>query len=79
MKKNGTYRKVKFTITRTGYGQYMLEAHYRGRNIKVHVTDSSLWDDIDKEEREDREDRRYALKSAYGRIVNEYRRMYIDF
>ena len=76
MKKNGTYRKVKFTITRTGYGQYMLEAHYRGRNIKVHVTDSSLWDDIDKE---DGEYRRYALKTAYGRIVNEYRRMYVDF
>lgn len=81
MKKNGTYRKVKFTITRlaAGYGQFMLEAKYRGKNIKVRVTDASLWDDIDKEEKEDREERRYALKSAYGRIVNEYRRIYINF
>lgn len=73
MKKNGTYRKVKFTITRTGYGQYMLEAHYRGRNIKVHVTDSSLWDDID----EDVDTKRKkALRSCYKYITVEYNRIY---
>ena len=49
MKKEGTFRRVEFTITRSGYGQYMLEAHYRGKDIKVHVTDSSLWDDIDED------------------------------
>ena len=77
MKKNGTYRKVKFTITRlAGYGRYQLDAKYRGKKMSIFVNDASIWDDIDKE---DREDRRYALKSAYGRIVNEYRRMYIDF
>lgn len=77
MKKNGTYRKVKFTITRlAGYGRYQLDAKYRGKNISIFVNDASIWDDIDDE---DKDGRRHALKSAYGRIVNEYRRMYVDF
>lgn len=71
MKKNGTYRKVKFTITRlSGYGRYQLEAKYRGKKISIFINDASLWDDIDDEE--NKEERRYALKSAYERIVREY-------
>lgn len=78
MKKNGAFRKVKFTITRlAGYGRYQLDAKYRGKNISIFVNDASIWDDIDDEE--NKEERRYALKSAYGRIVNEYRRMYVAF
>ncbi|MGP1420049.1 MAG: hypothetical protein ACTTKI_00455 [Tannerella sp.] len=76
--KSGSFRKVKFTVYRlVGYGRYQLEAKYRGKNISIFVNDASLWDDIDDEE--NKEERRYALKTAYGRIVNEYKRMYIDF
>ena len=73
MKKEGTFRRVEFTITRSGYGQYMLEAHYRGKDIKVHVTDSSLWDDID----EDSDTKRMeSLRGCYRYITSEYDRIY---
>ncbi len=73
MRKKGTFRRVEFTITRSGYGQYMLEAHYRGKDIKVHVTDSSLWDDVD----EDVESKRMeALRGCYRYITSEYDRIY---
>lgn len=74
MRKKGTFRRVEFTITHlAGYGQYMLEAHYRGKDVKVHITDSSLWDDID----EDVDTKRMeALRSCYRYIVSEYNRIY---
>ena len=73
MRKKGTFRRVEFTITLTGYGQYMLEASYKGKDIKVHVTDSSLFDDVD----EDSDTKRMeSLRSCYRYIVSEYNRIY---
>ena len=66
-----TFRKVKFEMKRGyGYGQYFIEAFYKGKNIKVHTTDSEAWDwindDSNKEKHQD------ALRHCYTKIVEAY-------
>jgi hypothetical protein len=40
-----SFRKVKFTMERSsGYGQYIIKGSYKGKDIKVHTTDSEAWD-----------------------------------
>ena len=66
-----TFRKVKFEMKRgNGYGQYFIEAHYRGKDIKVHTTDSEAWDWID----DDRDKKKHqdALRHCYYKIVQAY-------
>lgn len=45
MEKIGTFKKVKFTMSHThGYGQYVIESTYKGKNIRVHSTNSEAFD-----------------------------------
>ncbi len=66
-----TFRKVNFEMRRgNGYGQYVIEARYRGQNIKVRTTDSEAWDwindDSNKEKHND------ARRHCYLKIVEAY-------
>lgn len=70
-KNMATFRKVKFTMNRgNGYGQYIIEARYRGKDIKAYTTDSEAWDwlndDSNKEKHQD------ALRHCYYKIVQAY-------
>ena len=39
------FRKVKFTMEKlSGYGQYIIQGTYKGKDIKVSTTDSEAWD-----------------------------------
>lgn len=66
-----TFRKVNFEMKRgNGYGQYVIEARYKGKDIKAYTNDSEAWDwindDSDKEKHQD------ALRHCYGKIVEAY-------
>ena len=66
-----TFRKVNFEMRKgNGYGQYVIEARYRGQNIKVRPTDSEAWDwindDSNKEKHND------ARRHCYLKIVEAY-------
>lgn len=66
-----TFRKVNFTMRRgNGYGQYIIEAHYRGKDIKVHTTDSEAWDWINDDS--NKEKHQEALRHCYYKIVEAY-------
>lgn len=65
------FRKVEFQMTRgNGYGQYIISAHYRGKDIVAHTTDSEAWDWINDES--NKEKHQDALRHCYYRIVGEY-------
>lgn len=71
MTRTATFRKVEFTMSRGyGYGQYYIEARYRGKDIKVHTTNSEAWDwikdDSNKEKHQD------AKRYCYYQIVEAY-------
>jgi hypothetical protein len=69
--KNGKFRKVNFSISRgNGYGQYIIEATYRGKQVKAHSTDSEAFDFIDDES--NMEKHRDALRHCYSKIVSAY-------
>lgn len=66
-----TFRNVEFRMRRgNGYGQYVIEARYRGEDIKAYTTDSEAWDwindDSNKEKHQD------ALRHCYRKIVEAY-------
>lgn len=69
--KTGKFRKVNFSISRgNGYGQYIIEATYRGKQVKAHSTDSEAFDFIDDES--NMEKHRDALRHCYYKIVSAY-------
>jgi len=57
-----------------GYGQYYITAIYKGKQIKVHTTDSEAWDYIDDDS--DMEKHNEARRHCYYKIVGEYERLY---
>ncbi len=67
-----TFRKVNFEMRRgNGYGQYVIEARYRGQNIKVSVPRIQrlgIWinDESNKEKHND------ARRHCYLKIVEAY-------
>ncbi|WP_373731234.1 hypothetical protein [Bacteroides heparinolyticus] len=66
-----TFRKVKFEMKRgNGYGQYIIEARYRGKEIKAHTTDSEAWDWINDDS--NKEKHQEALRHCYNKIVETY-------
>lgn len=69
--RNGTFRKVKFSICQaSGYGHYIIEATYRGKKIKAHTNDSEAWDYI--EDDSNKEKYNDARRHCYMRITQQY-------
>lgn len=70
-----TFRKVNLEITKTsGYGQYIVSATYRGKDIKVHTTDSEIFDWLDDDG--NKEKHQNAKRAAYGLVVRAYENQY---
>lgn len=53
-----------------GYGQYVIEAHYKGKDIKAYTTDSEAWDWINDDN--NKEKHQEALRHCYRKIVETY-------
>lgn len=75
--KQGTFRKVKFTMKMVGYGRYELQSLYKGVPITLHLSDSQIFDWID----DDSDQLRYdaARKTCYRMIVQRYEDLMGDF
>lgn len=66
-----TFRKVNFEMSRgNGYGQYVIKATYRGKEITAHTTDSEAWDWIDDDSNQKKHND--ARKHCYCKIVEAY-------
>ena len=68
------FRKIELSIRRkSGYGQYQIEALYKGREIKVHTTNSECFDWLndDSNKEKHQEAKRYAY-NAVKRAYEEY-------
>lgn len=68
------FRKVEFEMYRcNGYGQYIIKANYKGKDVVAHTTDSEAWDylndDSNKKKHGD------AKRHCYYKIVNAYNNM----
>ncbi len=69
-----TFRKVKLEISRgNGYGQYIISATYRGKNVKAHTTDSECYDWLNDDS--NKVLHQEAKKHAYHKIVRAYENM----
>jgi len=69
-----TFRKVKLEIRRgSGYGQYIITATYRGKQVKAHTTDSECYDWLNDDS--NKELHQEAKKHAYHKIVTAYENM----
>lgn len=69
------FRKINLSIKRlNGYGQYQIEANYRGKNISVHTTNSECFDWLDDDS--NKELHLQAKKYAYNRVVLAYQNRY---
>ena len=70
-----TFHKVKLEISRgSGYGQYIISARYKGKDIQVRSTDSQCYDWLN-----DETDKRLHLdakRAAYSAIVSAYDRLF---
>lgn len=67
-----TFRKLELTISRaSGYGQYIISATYRGKEIKVHTTDAECFDWLDDDS--NKEKHQEAKRYAYNAIVSAYK------
>jgi len=67
-----TFRKVELNISRAnGYGQYYLTAKYKGKEIKVHTTNSECFDWLNDESNKIKHQE--AKKYGYNTIVNAYK------
>ena len=65
------FRKVELSISRAnGYGQYYLTANYKGKQIKVHTTNSECFDWLNDDSNKEKHPE--AKQYAYRTIVNAY-------
>lgn len=53
-----------------GYGHYIINATYRGKDITAHTNDSEAWDWIDDDS--NKEKYNAARRHCYMRIVQQY-------
>lgn len=68
------FRKVELHIAHVnGYGQYTVSANYKGKDIKVHTTDSECFDWL--EDTSNKRKHEDAKRVAYGLIVRAYENM----
>jgi len=66
-----TFRKVNLSIEKTsGYGQYIISATYKGKDLRVHTTDSECYDWLDDDS--NKEKHQEAKRHAYSKIVQAY-------
>ena len=64
-----TFRKVQLSIVRgNGYGKYIIIGNYKGREVKVHTTNSECYDWLndDSNKKKNQEAKRYA----YNAVIN---------
>lgn len=72
--KTGTFKKITFYISKaSGYGRYVINAVYKGRDISVRTNDSEIYDFIDNES--DKAMYNWARRSCYVLVSMEYQRM----
>lgn len=65
------FRKVEFHMSRgNGYGQYLIHAKYKGKQMVIHTTDSEAWDYIDDDS--NKEKHLNAKRHCYYKIINHY-------
>lgn len=72
MVKKGSFNKIKFTIepyNRVPYGHYLIKSSYKGNNVSIVVTNSSLYDYID--DGSNIKKQREVRKQIYTMIKNE--------
>ena len=68
------FRKVEFNMSRgNGYGQYLIHAKYKGKDVVAHTTDSEAWDYLNDDS--NREKHNDAKRHCYYKIVNAYNDM----
>lgn len=66
-----TYRKVNLEIRRAGgYGQYIISANYKGKDIEVHTTDSECYDWLNDDS--NKKKHQEAKRHAYNKVINAY-------
>ena len=69
-----TFRKVKLEISRgNGYGQYIVSAQYKGKEVSAHTTDSETFDWLNDDG--NKEMHQEAKRTAYSLIVNAYKNL----
>lgn len=65
------FRKVNLEISRlSGYGQYLITANYKGKEVKAHTTDSECYDWL--EDDSNKELHLEAKRHAYYKVVSAY-------
>lgn len=68
------FRKVEFNMSRgNGYGQYLIHAKYKGKDLVIHTTDSEAWDYINDDSNKKKHDD--AKRHCYYKIVDAYNNM----
>jgi hypothetical protein len=68
------FRKVEISISKaSGYGQYYITANYKGKEIKVHTTDSECYDWL--EDDSNKTKNLEAKRFAYNKIVNAFKNL----
>lgn len=66
------FRKVNLEISRgNGYGQYIVSAQYKGKQINAHTTDAETFDWLNDDS--NKEMHQEAKRSAYNLIVNAFK------
>lgn len=66
-----TFRKVNLEISKkNGYGQYEITATYKGKDIKVHTTNSECYDWLNDDS--NTEKHQEAKRFAYNSIKKAY-------
>jgi hypothetical protein len=66
-----TFRKVKFEMGRgRGYGQYVIYANYKGKEITAYTNDSEVWDWINDDSNKDKQND--ARRHCYYKVVEAY-------
>jgi hypothetical protein len=69
-----TFRKVNLEISRgNGYGQYIITATYRGKEVKVRTTNSECFDWLNDDS--NKEKHQEAKRYAYNAVVRAYENM----
>jgi len=66
-----TFRKVNLDIKRdSGYGQYIILANYRGKDIEVRTTDSEAFDWLNDDS--NKELHQQAKRHCYMKVVDAF-------
>ena len=69
-----TFKKVELSISKaSGYGQYYITAKYKGKELKVHTTNSECYDWLNDDS--NKEKHQEAKRYAYGVIINAYKNL----